>query len=216
MDGSGLVDSVSGGYADPAQGLFGPAVPWAADKRVDVSGCAEAATAAQVESQTKGKVLCLAAYSNRAELPEAATIVQQAKVRLSSGHTGSESLSSRLVLARRPLIVVGSTNPATRRQLAELHTRVDIQGVTVSVDPAPAVETLRGLKDLSSSTAPRGRNPGLPPSAIKSSWLQPRPRCAAHNSPARLAASVTKAASSGLSGTGNETYAPRPPPTGRP
>lgn len=46
---------------------------------------------------------------------------------------------------RRPLIVVGSTNPATRRQLAELHTRADVQGVTVSVDPAPAVETLRGL-----------------------------------------------------------------------
>ncbi|KUO09985.1 four-carbon acid sugar kinase family protein [Streptomyces sp. DSM 15324] len=47
--------------------------------------------------------------------------------------------------ARRPLIVVGSTNPATRRQLAELHTRADVQGVTVGVDPAPAVETLRGM-----------------------------------------------------------------------
>ncbi|MDW8804729.1 four-carbon acid sugar kinase family protein [Streptomyces scabiei] len=47
--------------------------------------------------------------------------------------------------ARRPLIVVGSTNPATRRQLAQLHTREDVQGVTVGVDPAPAVETLRGL-----------------------------------------------------------------------
>lgn len=47
--------------------------------------------------------------------------------------------------ARRPLIVVGSTNPATRRQLAELHTRGDVQGVTVSVDPAEAVERLRGL-----------------------------------------------------------------------
>ncbi|MCX5419226.1 four-carbon acid sugar kinase family protein [Streptomyces sp. NBC_00078] len=47
--------------------------------------------------------------------------------------------------ARRPLIVVGSTNAATRRQLAQLHTRVDVRGVTVSVDPAPAVETLRGL-----------------------------------------------------------------------
>ncbi|MFI2369250.1 four-carbon acid sugar kinase family protein [Streptomyces sp. NPDC018833] len=47
--------------------------------------------------------------------------------------------------ARRPLIVVGSTNPATRRQLAKLRTRVDVQGVTVSVDPAPAVETLRGM-----------------------------------------------------------------------
>ncbi|OAH11973.1 four-carbon acid sugar kinase family protein [Streptomyces jeddahensis] len=47
--------------------------------------------------------------------------------------------------ARRPLIVVGSTNPATRRQLVKLRTRVDVQGVTVGVDPAPAVETLRGL-----------------------------------------------------------------------
>ncbi|MFI7005348.1 four-carbon acid sugar kinase family protein [Streptomyces sp. NPDC050145] len=47
--------------------------------------------------------------------------------------------------SRRPLIVVGSTNPATRRQLAELRTRSDVQGVTVDVDPAPALETLRGL-----------------------------------------------------------------------
>ena len=47
--------------------------------------------------------------------------------------------------ARRPLIVVGSTNPATRRQLAKLHTSVDVQGVTVSADPAQAVQTLRGL-----------------------------------------------------------------------
>ncbi|MFM9595073.1 four-carbon acid sugar kinase family protein [Streptomyces scabiei] len=47
--------------------------------------------------------------------------------------------------ARRPLVVVGSTNPATRRQLAQLHTRGDVQGVTVGVDPAPVVEALRGL-----------------------------------------------------------------------
>ncbi len=47
--------------------------------------------------------------------------------------------------ARRPLVVVGSTNPATRRQLAELHTGADVQGVTVGVDPAPAVEALRGM-----------------------------------------------------------------------
>ncbi|MFI1062111.1 MULTISPECIES: four-carbon acid sugar kinase family protein [Streptomyces] len=47
--------------------------------------------------------------------------------------------------ARRPLIVVGSANPATRRQLAALRARADVQGVTVSGDPAAAVETLRGL-----------------------------------------------------------------------
>ncbi|MFC4464246.1 four-carbon acid sugar kinase family protein [Streptomyces xiangluensis] len=47
--------------------------------------------------------------------------------------------------ARRPLIVVGSANPATRRQLAALRARADVQGITVSGDPATAVETLRGL-----------------------------------------------------------------------
>ncbi|MDQ0779895.1 hypothetical protein QF026_008361 [Streptomyces aurantiacus] len=51
---------------------------------------------------------------------------------------------------------------------------------------------------------------------VQPNWAQPRPRWAAHNVSARLAASLTRAASSGSSGTGNETYAPRPPPTGRP
>ncbi|WP_151485038.1 ABC transporter substrate-binding protein [Streptomyces albicerus] len=77
VDGSALVDSVFGGYADPAQGLFGPAVSWAADKRVEVTGRAKAATTAQVTSKTKGRTLRLASYTNRAELPEAATVLQQ-------------------------------------------------------------------------------------------------------------------------------------------
>ncbi|MFJ8363611.1 ABC transporter substrate-binding protein [Streptomyces sp. NPDC093984] len=77
VDGSTLVDSVFGGYADPAQGLFGPAVSWAADKRVKVTGRAKAATAAQVKEKTEGRTLRLAAYTNRAELPEAATVLQQ-------------------------------------------------------------------------------------------------------------------------------------------
>ncbi|MFF7735737.1 ABC transporter substrate-binding protein [Streptomyces sp. NPDC007984] len=77
MNGSALVDSIFGGYADPAQGLFGPAVSWAADKRVEVNGRAKAATPAQVRSKTKGRVLRLAAFTNRAELPEAATVLQQ-------------------------------------------------------------------------------------------------------------------------------------------
>ncbi|MGW0841746.1 ABC transporter substrate-binding protein [Streptomyces sp. NPDC002787] len=77
VDGDVLVDSVFGGYADPAQGLFGPAVPWAAEQRVEVTGRAKAATTAQVKSETKGKTLRLATYTNRAELPEAATVLQQ-------------------------------------------------------------------------------------------------------------------------------------------
>jgi peptide/nickel transport system substrate-binding protein len=77
VDGADLVDSVFGGYADPAQGLFGPAVPWAADRRVAVTGRAEAASPDRVKAETKGKTLRLAAITNRAELPEAATVLQQ-------------------------------------------------------------------------------------------------------------------------------------------
>ncbi|KRD20110.1 MULTISPECIES: ABC transporter substrate-binding protein [unclassified Streptomyces] len=77
VDGAPLVGSVFSGYADPAQGLFGPAVSWAAGKRVDVTGRARAATAAQVKAQTKGRTVRLATYTNRAELPEAASVLQQ-------------------------------------------------------------------------------------------------------------------------------------------
>ncbi|NXY98247.1 four-carbon acid sugar kinase family protein [Streptomyces sp. BR123] len=50
--------------------------------------------------------------------------------------------------ARRPLIVVGSANPATRRQLALLRDRVDVHAVTATDDPAAAVA------DLNRMTAP--------------------------------------------------------------
>ncbi|WP_309113171.1 ABC transporter substrate-binding protein [Saccharothrix sp.] len=74
VDGSALVGSVFGGYADPARGLFGPAIP---GTRVEVTGRANAATAAEVQSKTQGRTLRLAAYTNRAELPEVAGVVQQ-------------------------------------------------------------------------------------------------------------------------------------------
>jgi peptide/nickel transport system substrate-binding protein len=77
VDGSALVESVFAGYADVARGLFGPAVGWAADKRVEVTGRATAATTDQVKSKTGGTTLRLAAYTNRAELPEVATVLQQ-------------------------------------------------------------------------------------------------------------------------------------------
>ncbi|MFF8716808.1 four-carbon acid sugar kinase family protein [Streptomyces sp. NPDC015184] len=47
--------------------------------------------------------------------------------------------------ARRPLVVVGSANPATRRQLAALHDRADVQGVTVGDDPDATAQALRDL-----------------------------------------------------------------------
>ncbi len=52
-------------------------MPWAADRRVKVTGRAEAATSARVRSKTEGRTLRLATYTNRAELPEAATVLQQ-------------------------------------------------------------------------------------------------------------------------------------------
>ncbi|HET6858513.1 MAG TPA: ABC transporter substrate-binding protein [Streptomyces sp.] len=76
-DGSALVDSVFGGYADAPQGLFGPGVSWAADARAEVTGRAKAASVAQVKSKTRGTTLRLATYTNRSELPEAATVLQQ-------------------------------------------------------------------------------------------------------------------------------------------
>ncbi|WP_093799910.1 ABC transporter substrate-binding protein [Streptomyces sp. Wb2n-11] len=77
VDGSVLVDSVFGGYADAPTGLFGPGVSWAADARAEVTGRAKAASTSQVRSKTRGKTLRLATYTNRSELPEAATVLQQ-------------------------------------------------------------------------------------------------------------------------------------------
>jgi peptide/nickel transport system substrate-binding protein len=77
VDGAALVGSVFGGYADAAQGLFGPAVGWASGQRVAVTGRANAATVEEVRAKTQGKTLRLASYTNRAELPEAASVLQQ-------------------------------------------------------------------------------------------------------------------------------------------
>jgi peptide/nickel transport system substrate-binding protein len=77
LDSSAVVGPIFGGYADAAQGLFGPAVTWAAGKRVAVTGQADAAPVADVKAKTQGRTVRLAAITNRAELPEVATVVQQ-------------------------------------------------------------------------------------------------------------------------------------------
>ncbi|WEH19821.1 hypothetical protein [Streptomyces sp. VNUA24] len=56
-------------------------MPWAADERVGVTGRAEAATAAQADSRTRDEDLRVAAHTNRTELPGAATVLREAKVR---------------------------------------------------------------------------------------------------------------------------------------
>ncbi|MGW0938225.1 ABC transporter substrate-binding protein [Streptomyces sp. NPDC002666] len=74
IDSKALVKAVYEGRADAAQGLLGPGVPWAADARTAPVGRTKAADKAQV-AQTKEIVL--ATYTNRPELPEVATVVQQ-------------------------------------------------------------------------------------------------------------------------------------------
>ncbi|MDK1342312.1 ABC transporter substrate-binding protein [Streptomyces sp. 378] len=58
------------GHAVPAQGLYGPALTWAAGKRTEPTGRAKAA-------DPEGKSITLATYTDRPEMPEAAQILQQ-------------------------------------------------------------------------------------------------------------------------------------------
>ncbi|WP_329115117.1 four-carbon acid sugar kinase family protein [Streptomyces sp. NBC_01353] len=55
-----------------------------------------------------------------------------------------EAARPELPRARRPLVVVGSANPATRRQLDRLRTRVDVATAAADDDPMAAVHALQG------------------------------------------------------------------------
>ncbi|POX46251.1 ABC transporter substrate-binding protein [Streptomyces sp. Ru72] len=65
-----IAKQVYEGYAQPAKGLFGPALPWAAGKRVAPTGRAKA-------TAPGGKSITIATYSTRPELPEVAQVLQQ-------------------------------------------------------------------------------------------------------------------------------------------
>lgn len=65
-----LVEGVYESRADAGQGLFGPALPWAAGKRTAPQRTAPAKVPA-------GTRITLATYTNRPELPETATVLQQ-------------------------------------------------------------------------------------------------------------------------------------------
>ncbi|MFB7584087.1 ABC transporter substrate-binding protein [Streptomyces hydrogenans] len=70
IDTSVLAKDVYEGYAEPGQGVFGPALNWAAGKRLEPKGRAKAAPPG-------GTAVTLATYSNRPELPEVAQVLQQ-------------------------------------------------------------------------------------------------------------------------------------------
>ncbi|MFD3513548.1 ABC transporter substrate-binding protein [Streptomyces sp. NPDC058657] len=74
IDSRTLAEGVYEGRADTAQGLFGPGVAWAAGQRVPVQG---RAAAAPKEKAAQAGEIVLATYTNRPELPEVASTVQQ-------------------------------------------------------------------------------------------------------------------------------------------
>ncbi|MCX5052956.1 ABC transporter substrate-binding protein [Streptomyces sp. NBC_00474] len=65
-----IAKQVYEGYAEPAQGLFGPALPWTSGKRVGPTGRTKA-------TNPDGKSITIATYSTRPELPEVAQVLQQ-------------------------------------------------------------------------------------------------------------------------------------------
>ncbi|MGI5282205.1 ABC transporter substrate-binding protein [Nonomuraea polychroma] len=70
IDPAQLVTGVYEGRADLARGLLGPALPWAAEGRRPLTGRTTPAGA-------KGVSITLATYSDRPELPEVASVLQQ-------------------------------------------------------------------------------------------------------------------------------------------
>ncbi|MFJ3244999.1 ABC transporter substrate-binding protein [Streptomyces sp. NPDC086782] len=70
IDTDAIARGVYEGYAEPAQGLYGPALTWAAGKRTEPAGRAKA-------EGPKGKSVTVATYNDRPELPEAAQVLQQ-------------------------------------------------------------------------------------------------------------------------------------------
>ncbi|MGW1781090.1 ABC transporter substrate-binding protein [Streptomyces sp. NPDC002143] len=70
VDTSALAKGVYEGHADAGAGIYGPAVTWAAGKRVQPVGRAKA-------GNPGGASVTLATYDNRPELPEAAQVLKQ-------------------------------------------------------------------------------------------------------------------------------------------
>ncbi|MFK4102156.1 ABC transporter substrate-binding protein [Streptomyces sp. NPDC019531] len=70
IDTSAVAKGVFEGYAEPAKGLYGPALTWAAGKRTEPTGRAKAA-------DPQSKSITIATYNDRPELAETAQVLQQ-------------------------------------------------------------------------------------------------------------------------------------------
>jgi peptide/nickel transport system substrate-binding protein len=69
IDASSIVDGVYDGRADLAEGLLGPAIPWAAER--------DGRTAPATAADAAGTAITLGTFTDRAELPEVAQVLQQ-------------------------------------------------------------------------------------------------------------------------------------------
>ncbi|MBY6365521.1 ABC transporter substrate-binding protein [Rhodococcoides corynebacterioides] len=69
VDADRIVDQVYEGRADAARGLLGPALPWSADRPARTAAAA---------GDAAGQRITLATFTDRAELPEVAVLLQQA------------------------------------------------------------------------------------------------------------------------------------------
>ena len=70
LDPEAVIESSYEGQADAAEGIFGPAIAWAAGLRGDVESSVDPA-------DPNGATITLATYTDRAELPEVAVLVEQ-------------------------------------------------------------------------------------------------------------------------------------------
>ncbi|MEU7722065.1 ABC transporter substrate-binding protein [Streptomyces tibetensis] len=70
VDGATVAEGVYEGSAEPAQGIYGPALTWAAGKRLQPSGRAAA-------TDPDGRSITIGTYNDRPELAETAQVLQQ-------------------------------------------------------------------------------------------------------------------------------------------
>jgi peptide/nickel transport system substrate-binding protein len=76
IDRAAIVESVYEGRADVAEGLLGPALPWAADYREE-AGYQEALEGRAAPVDVDGVKITLGTFTDRAELPEVAVMLEQ-------------------------------------------------------------------------------------------------------------------------------------------
>ncbi|MFH8253182.1 ABC transporter substrate-binding protein [Microbacterium sp. B2969] len=76
IDRSAIIESVYEGRADLAEGLLGPALPWAADYR-DEDAYHELLASRPKPAAVDGVQITLGTFTDRAELPEVAVLIEQ-------------------------------------------------------------------------------------------------------------------------------------------